>query len=955
MVGVLVLVEPIRKCVSVCSSIQLVYGHKIFTLSNMDTSGVHPESSQKTDISRDIKCTMAPESRFDCARDRLLSQGECEQRGCCYVPLPKSAGLPWCFYPSLYPGYKMGPFSPTTRGRAANLTRATPSYLPRDISTLHLEIIEETAGCLHLTLKDSSSQRYEVKLPAGVPQNKADPTQDVLYTTEYQSDPFGFIVRRKSNGRVIMNTTVAPLLFADQYLQLSTSLASSLVSGLGEHYTSLLLDLNWTSVTLWNRDMAPHADANLYGSHPFYIVQEEDGLAHGVFLLNSNAIEVMLQPTPALTLVAIGGILDLYVFLGPDPESVIRQYLQVIGYPMMPPYWSLGFHLCRWGYTTTNTTRHVAQRMHNSKFPMDVQWNDLDYAAKRRVFTFDPWRFGDLPEMVEEFHERGMKYILILDPGISSTSPPGTYPPFDDGLKRDVFIKNATGHILIGEVWPGSTAFPDFTNPETRHWWEDCITDFHSKVPVDGLWIDMNEPASFVQGSVEGCPDSDLENPPYTPTGVVGGQLNSGTLCMSAQQKLSTHYNLHNMYGLTEAYATHSALRKVRGKRPFVLSRSSYPGIGRFSGVWTGDVRSDWEQLRYSIPAVLQFSLFGVPLVGADICGFGGNTTEELCVRWMQLGAFYPFMRNHNDKPNAPQEPYVFGQKAQAAMRSVLNLRYSLLPFLYTLFHHVHATADTVARPLFVEFPTDPNSQTIDRQFLWGSSLLISPVLEQGAVELAAYLPPGTWYSLLTIPLAHRSLKPKPFYSKGQYLLLPAPLDTINVHVREGHIIPQQVGPALTTIASRRNPFFLTVALSAGGWARGDLFWDDGDSLDTFEMGNYCYVIFIAGQVGKRQVIFALGKLTRLCFVFGVPSPPLYVLANGDKVRDFTYRSDTKVSSVVCRPQKDNDDILQISVFVPKNQTVLSAGLCVCPLPQVLTVTSLALPMTKVFTVQWAL
>ncbi|KAM9345735.1 lysosomal alpha-glucosidase [Symphorus nematophorus] len=875
---------------------------------SVETRGVHTESFRETDISRDDQCSMAPESRFDCARDRLLSQTECEERGCCYAPLPDSAGPPWCFYPRSYPGYNMGPFTPTKRGQAANLSRATPSYLPKDISTLQLEVIEEAAGCLHLTLKDLSSRRYEVQLPAGVPESKPD-TQDALYSTEYQPEPFGFIVQRKSNGRVIMNTTVAPLLFADQYLQLSTTLASSLVSGLGEHYTSLLLDLNWTSLTLWNRDMAPHADANLYGSHPFYIVQEEDSFAHGVFLLNSNAIEVMLQPTPALTWVATGGILDLYVFLGPDPQSVIRQYLQVIGYPMMPPYWSLGFHLCRWGYTTTKTTRQVAQRMLNAKFPMDVQWNDLDYANKRRVFTFDPWRFGDLPEMVEEFHNRGLKYILILDPGISSTSPPGTYPPFDDGLKRDVFIKNATGQILIGKVWPGPTAFPDFTNPETRVWWEDCIRDFHSKVPVDGLWIDMNEPASFVQGSVEGCPDSDLENPPYTPR-VVGGQLNSGTLCMSAQHKLSTHYNLHNMYGLTEAYATHSALMRVRGKRPFVLSRSSYPGIGRFSGVWTGDVRSDWEQLRYSIPAVLQFSLFGVPLVGADICGFGGNTTEELCVRWMQLGAFYPFMRNHNDKPNAPQEPYIFGQKAQAAMRSVLNLRYSLLPFLYTLFHHAHTSADTVARPLFMEFPSDPNSQNIDRQFLWGSSLLISPVLEQGAVELAAYLPPGTWYSL------HNG---QPYYSKGQYLLLPAPLDTINVHVREGHIIPRQEA-ALTTAASRRNPFFLMVALSAGGWAWGDLFWDDGDSLDTFEMGNYCYVIFIAGQSQVVSDPLRLnGALDGLVLgglqVFGVPSPPLYVLANGDKVRDFTYRSDTKV----------------------------------------LTVSSLALPMSKVFTVQWTL
>uniref|UniRef100_A0A8C3AF86 Lysosomal alpha-glucosidase n=1 Tax=Cyclopterus lumpus TaxID=8103 RepID=A0A8C3AF86_CYCLU len=864
-------------------------------------------SSEETRRPRDGACAMAPESRFDCARDRLLSQRGCEDRGCCYAPLPHSAGPPWCFYPTLYPGYRMGPLTPTARGQEATLTRATPSHLPREMSTVHLEVTGGTAGCLHLTFKDPSSQRYEVKLPAAVPQGEDD-AQDALYSTEYQSDPFGFIVRRRSNGRVIMNTTVAPLLFADQYLQLSTALASSLVSGLGEHYTSLLLDLNWTSLTLWNRNMAPHADANLYGSHPFYMVQEEDGLAHGVFLLNSNAIEVMLQPTPALTWVAIGGILDLYVFLGPDPQSVIRQYLQVIGYPMMPPYWSLGFHLCRWGYTTTLTTRHVAQRMHNATFPLDVQWNDLDYANKDRVFTFDPWRFGDLPEMVEDFHERGMKYILILDPGISSSSPPGTYSPFDEGLKRDVFIKNATGHILIGKVWPGQTAFPDFTNPETRRWWEDCIRDFHSKVPVDGLWIDMNEPASFVQGSAEGCPASDLENPPYTPK-VVGGQLSSGTLCMSAQQKLSTHYDLHNMYGLTEAYATHSALMNIRGQRPFVLSRSSFPGIGRFSGVWTGDVGSDWEQLRYSIPAVLQFGLFGVPLVGADVCGFGGNTTEELCVRWMQLGAFYPFMRNHNDKPNAPQEPYVFGQKAQAAMRSALNLRYSLLPFLYTLFHHAHTSAATVARPLFMEFPTDDNCQAVDRQFLWGSSLLISPVLEQGAVELAAYLPSGTWYSLHNVSQTPMHVPPCSTcfpLSKGRYSLLPAPLDTINVHVREGHIIPQQVGPALTTVASRRKPFFLTVALSAGGWAWGDLFWDDGDKLHTFETGHYCYVTFTAGQVGKRRVTFAFT-------VFGVPSPPRYVLANGDKVKDFTYRSDTKVMS------------------------------------------GLALPMSEVFSVQWAL
>ncbi|XP_017317133.1 lysosomal alpha-glucosidase [Ictalurus punctatus] len=838
-------------------------------------------------------CGLPVEKRFDCARDRTVAQAECEERGCCYLPLPQSeySGPPWCFYPASYPGYRMGPLSPTPRGQSATLTRITPSYLPRDISTLQLEVMEEEAGRLHLTLKDPSSTRYEVPF-VRVPSSRRTDMQDFLYDVDFQSDPFGFVVRRRSNGRVLLNTTVAPLLFADQYLQLSTSLASTFISGFGEHYTHLTLDLNWTSVTLWNRDMAPHSNANLYGSHPFCLVQEGDGQAYGIFLLNSNAMEVALQPMPALTWVTIGGILDIYIFLGPDPQSVVRQYHEVIGYPMMPPYWSLGFHLCRWGYTSTIMTRAVVQRMQQAHFPLDVQWNDLDYADKKRVFTFDPQRFGDLPEMVQEFHEQGLKYVLIVDPGISSTSPPGSYKPFDDGQQRGVFIKNLTGQTLIGKVWPGPTAFPDFTNPDTVSWWEECIRDFHANVSLDGLWIDMNEPASFVQGSVHGCPNTDLESPPYTPD-VIGGQLNSGTLCMNSQQALSSHYNLHNLYGLTEAIATYSALLKARGSRPFVLSRSSFPGLGRFSGHWTGDVRSDWEQLRYSIPAVLLFGLYGVPLVGADVCGFEGDTNEELCVRWTQMGAFYPFMRNHNDRPNAPQEPYVFGQQAQAAMRNVLMLRYALLPYLYTLFHHAHTSASTVARPLFMEFPSDPNCLKIDRQFLWGSSLLISPVLDQGVVDLAAYLPPAMWYSL------HNG---QPYNSKGQYLLLPAPLDTINVHVRGGYIIPQQV-PALTTSASRSNPFVLTVALCSQGQAKGELFWDDGDSLDTFERGDYSYVSFMAEQsqlVGEPLKLNGAldGLVVGEVRVFGVPTPPTGVWANGKQVRDFSYTTDTKVLTV---------------------------------------------------------
>ncbi|NWH68239.1 LYAG glucosidase, partial [Geococcyx californianus] len=540
-----------------------------------------------------------------------------------------------------------------------------------------------------------------------------------------------------------LNTTVAPLFFADQFLQISTSLPSHFISGLGEHLTPLVLDTAWTRVTLWNRDMAPTPQTNLYGSHPFYLVMEDGGLAHGVFLLNSNAMDVLLQPSPALTWRTTGGILDFYVFLGPDPKSVVRQYLDVIGFPFMPPYWGLGFHLCRWGYSSTDITRQVVDNMTAALFPMDVQWNDLDYADAKRDFTFNQKSFKDYPEMVQDFHRRGLRYIMIVDPGISSLGPPGTYKPYDDGLKRGVFVRNATGQPLIGKVWPGPTVFPDFTNPETHEWWHDMVKDFHDQVPFDGMWIDMNEPSNFVDGSQDGCPNNSLEHPPYVP-GVFGGRLQAGTICASSQQYLSSHYNLHSLYGLTEAIASHEVQGAGAASAPtFPLSLPSSRGL-------LCELHESQNPHAFSTPSteVLLFNLFGVPLVGADICGFAGDTSEELCVRWTQLGAFYPFMRNHNDHGARPQEPYAFSPAAQAAMRNALRLRYSLLPFLYTLFHRAHSAGETVARPLFLEFPKDPNTWAVDRQLMWGGGLLVTPVLEAGKNKVSGYFPAGTWYSL---------------------------------------------------------------------------------------------------------------------------------------------------------------------------------------------------------------
>ncbi|NXU89451.1 LYAG glucosidase, partial [Xiphorhynchus elegans] len=512
----------------------------------------------------------------------------------------------------------------------------------------------------------------------------------------------------------------------------------------------------------------------------------------------------------------------------------------------------------------------------------DAQWNDIDYMDGYRDFTFDSQKFASLPSLVEDLHKHGQHYVMILDPGISSTNPRGSYWPFDEGLKRGLFLNTTQGQPLIGQVWPGSTAFADFSNPDTHQWWLENLQHFHAHVPFDGLWIDMNEPSNFMDGSKDGCPPGELDSPPYTPA-VLGDSLSSKTVCASAKQKASVHYNLHNLYGLMEAKATASALIQIRGKRPFVISRSTFPSQGRYSGHWLGDNRSQWKDMYYSIPGLLSFSLFGIPLVGADICGFSGSTSEELCTRWMQLGAFYPFARNHNTQNEKAQDPTVFSPAARTAMKDVLLTRYSLLPFLYTLFHHAHLQGDTVARPLFFEFPRDVATLGLDRQFLWGRSLLVTPVLEPGVDSVIGYVPQGIWYDFYQGYSVN---------SSGEMLKMSAPLEHLNLHVREGSILPTQK-PGTTSEATRQNPLRLIVALSSSATAWGDLFWDDGESLDTFEQGSYSYLVFnVTQNVFTSTVLHASTETTKVTIgtlsIFGVQKPPSKVLLNGQE-KPFSY------------------------------------------------------------------
>ena len=259
-------------------------------------------------------------------------------------------------------------------------------------------------------------------------------------------------------------------------------------------------------------------------------------------------------------------------------------------------------------------------------------------------------------------------------------------------------------------------------------------------------------------------------------------------------------------------------------KRPFVMSRSLYPGAGQYTAHWSGDNGASWNDLRYSIASILNSGLFGIPMAGADICGFFPATWEELCNRWIQLGAFYPFARDHSDVHFGPQELYLWKSVTHSA-KKVLPMRYKLLPFFYTLLQEAHVTGSPVARALFYVFPQDATTLDVSDQFLLGDAILVSPVVSGGQTSVKAYIPHGTWYNLFD----YSSIR-----SNGSHYVLDAPWDTINVHIRAGFITPLQEY-ANTTALVRKSPITLLAAFHGHNGdsdsALGELFLDDDDEI----------------------------------------------------------------------------------------------------------------------------
>ncbi|XP_072852258.2 sucrase-isomaltase, intestinal isoform X2 [Pogona vitticeps] len=777
--------------------------------------------------------------KINCLQDQVATQAACALRGCCWSPQNESS-IPWCYFSSNH-GYRTaGSTKDTNTGFEVKLKRnAAPSLFGGDISEVLLTAEYQTTNRFRFKITDPAKKRFEVPHEHVKPfegQKATNPN----YRVEVINNPFGIQVIRNSNNKVLFDTSIGPLVYADQFLQLSIRVPSWNVYGVGEHvHKQYRHDFNWKTWPIFTRDAFPNGDmSNLYGAHTFFLCLEDNtGHSFGVFLMNSNAMEFALQPAPAVTYRTIGGILDFYIFLGNTPEQVVQEYLSFIGLPWMPSYWSLGFHICRWDYKDLNDVKAVVERNRAAGIPYDVQYTDIDYMEDAKDFTYDEINFAGLPEFAQDLHAHGQKYAIILDPAISTGNRRNNtpYEAYINGERMKVWVNASNGiDPLIGEVWPGTAVFPDYSNPDAITWWTNESKTLHNTLDFDGLWIDMNEVSNFVKGSRTGCEENNLNYPPYTPK-IIDGVMYSKTLCMDAVQKAGKQYDVHSLYGYFMTIATDQALQTVfPGQRSFMLSRSTFAGSGKFSGHWLGDNAATWNDIKWSLPGMLEFGLFGYPFIGADICGFFDNVSEELCRRWLQVGAFYPFSRNHNSEINEPKDPASFGQNSRLvnSTKHYLNIRYTLLPYLYTLFYKAHTQGSTVARPVLHEFYSDEATWAIDRQFLWGPGLLITPVLDAGVDTVTAYMPDAVWYEYETGSKA---------VCRKQECQMHLPADKIGLHLRGGYIFPTQQ-PANTTVYSRQNPMGLLIALDGNQSAVGDLFWDDGVTRGTVE--NQAYMLY---------------------------------------------------------------------------------------------------------------
>jgi alpha-glucosidase len=484
--------------------------------------------------------------------------------------------------------------------------------------------------------------------------------------------------------------------------------------------------------------------------------------------------------------------------------------IALLGTPQRLPHFCFGYQQSRWSFFNAAEVHAAVQRFHENNVPLDSVYFDIDYMDHYRVFTVDKTAFHDLPGLISELHAQGIHSVSILDPGIKID--PG-YAAFEELVQSDGALKTSQGEPFAAEAWAGASLLPDFYSARVQAWWRDKVSAWIRETNLDGIWNDMNEPTNW-----RGKNDTTAET-------------------VSAEGPMFERFN---HYGLHMAAASDSGLHAAHpDRRHLNITRSGYPGVQQHAVIWHGDNAAWWEHMQMAVDMAVSYSLAGAFYTGPDVPGFAQNATDDLAVRFYQLGAFLPFFRGHRHLLSKPNEPFDFSPEANDLIKSAIHLRYSLLREWITGFEMAIQSGKSPLMPVF-----SPDNNLVRDQFMLFDTFLVCPVLARDQSARLIALPPGDWYRL-----GH----PEERIAGGRYIVEPVSLSSVPVFVRAGKIITRNtVGRnAADTLDS---PERYEVYPDAHGAAVGYWYDDDGRS-SQFEPKRFFEIVVEGQRVQKKSSV----------------------------------------------------------------------------------------------------
>jgi len=630
--------------------------------------------------------------------------------------------------------------------------------------------------------------------------------------------------------------------------------------GLGDKPTEF--NLKGKRLKNWNTDAYSFAwnQDPLYRSIPFYISLNEN-IAHGIFFDNTFKahFDFAAEDPTKTSFWADGGELQFYYIHGPHMMDVVKRYHIITGTHPMPPLWAFGYHQCRWSYYPESKVRKIANGFRENKIPCDGLYLDIDYMDGYRCFTWNKKYFPDPKKMIKELAADGFKTVVIIDPGIRVDD---NYSVFKEGKEKRHFCRRSDDYFMEGHVWPGRCQFPDFTNPDVREWWGGLFNGL-VELGVAGVWNDMNEPAVFGSGTF---PDD------------VRHQYDGYR---------GSHRKAHNVYGMQMVRATYDGLRKLmKNKRPFTITRAGYSGVQRYSSVWTGDNVASWEHLVLGNIQLQRLSISGIPFCGTDIGGFSGEPDGELFTRWIQLGTFSPFMRAHSAGDTKEREPWSFGEPFTAINRKFIELRYRLIPYLYSVFWEHHRYGFPILRPVIMHEQEVYKNHFRQDEFTYGDKILVCPVLAPGQKTRNVYLPKGKWYYFWTNQMT----------DGGQEVEVTTPLDTMPIFMKAGSVIPEY--PVMQYVGEHEIQEVKLNVYYADYEVNSFLFEDYGETF-AYEQDIYLEKKFVVeGKANKLTIQQSMEGLYTPRYenynlhIVGLPFKPTRVIADNKEVKEFTFSKD---------------------------------------------------------------